>query len=935
MITRSEFADRYQQVLADRDAIEIDLQVHLARVFARQGRVVIARLAAIRASLVTDVPLTASAQFEQDIDGLHDAGFELLARQLANAGPAAASQLAADLAADPAAALRAESALSASGGTGAPAERSYGKPKPSGKPSRRRAAHIAPVTNAAHVPTSPIPPISSGEVFMGGFDDTLHQEMDGPIRNHTAAVGDALIGAGLFGTAAALHAYAESHVTALTDRLAYIGAETNGAVQTVLTTDAANGSTFEQMADHVGALFDRLAGAASAAISRVEGTAIIGGAASIAARIGQVDSDRMWVSQRDERVRDDHWDADGQIVALNEPFVVGDEKLDFPGDPSASPAQTANCRALAPGTLISAGSVVGMSRALVDEDVIHVTLASGKQLTASPEHPILTATGFRRADEIHEGDDLVGCDLRQRAGVSGPDVHDGPTPIEQVFDTLTLAAARRQGVDLAQVVLDRDPAHSEVEIVRADDLLTLGLHAPGAQHADEIDFALAHREVCLAGGSASGVGVREPDPVRSAYAAALHAVLSEDPSHDPASDAEFLRELEFACARPVSSDDLVGSCVQPVGHSGTPSRSGGLDPQRVGAHKTAANQLGAPIPVLDVGAVAGLLGVEPGRVQLDRVLDARRERWHGHVYDLQTERAWYVANGIVVHNCYVVFVPPGGDSAVDTGEEDDGSGDGLVAAAAWDPDLHPRGEHGQFGEGDVSPALTLHTGRLPKAKIDAWKATLGRASEGLDLHKPADRDTFRSRVAKTTATTKVGEVDKMTTLLGGTPPSRSTDPEKATDPNGRSGRALADAYMARDLQGHNLGTGFKIGGPQPGSVDEALARHAESVRQRNDTGPHQSVVHGRVPADMDSFPGLHASAAVLTDVEWASFAANAEKLIEWYDSGADGQIDWGAPGSFEDCVAIAGDHVDDPEAFCATRYHDATGEWPGAHHGAQ
>lgn len=53
---------------------------------------------------------------------------------------------------------------------------------------------------------------------------------------------------------------------------------------------------------------------------------------------------KQWVATLDNRTRPDHAEADGQIVGLNEPFIVGGEELDFPGDPSGSAAQTANCR---------------------------------------------------------------------------------------------------------------------------------------------------------------------------------------------------------------------------------------------------------------------------------------------------------------------------------------------------------------------------------------------------------------------------------------------------------------------------------------------------------------------------------------------------------------------------------------------------------------
>ena len=63
---------------------------------------------------------------------------------------------------------------------------------------------------------------------------------------------------------------------------------------------------------------------------------------------------------------------------------------------------------------------------------------------------------------------------------------------------------------------------------------------------------------------------------------------------------------------------------------------------------------------------------------------------------------------------------------------------------------------------------------------------------------------------------------------------------------------------------------------------------------------------------------------------------NAAALIRWYEDGADGQINWGTPGDFEQCVAIAGQHIDDPEGFCQERHIAVTGEpaGKGAHGGA-
>lgn len=53
---------------------------------------------------------------------------------------------------------------------------------------------------------------------------------------------------------------------------------------------------------------------------------------------------REWVAALDERVREDHADADGQTVGIDEPFIVGGVELMQPGDQTGPPEQTINCR---------------------------------------------------------------------------------------------------------------------------------------------------------------------------------------------------------------------------------------------------------------------------------------------------------------------------------------------------------------------------------------------------------------------------------------------------------------------------------------------------------------------------------------------------------------------------------------------------------------
>lgn len=57
-----------------------------------------------------------------------------------------------------------------------------------------------------------------------------------------------------------------------------------------------------------------------------------------------IDLVQEWVATLDGRTRDEHREADGQQVAVGEPFDVGGEELRWPGDPAGSAENTYNCR---------------------------------------------------------------------------------------------------------------------------------------------------------------------------------------------------------------------------------------------------------------------------------------------------------------------------------------------------------------------------------------------------------------------------------------------------------------------------------------------------------------------------------------------------------------------------------------------------------------
>lgn len=79
-------------------------------------------------------------------------------------------------------------------------------------------------------------------------------------------------------------------------------------------------------------------------ISRSETHAASQGANQAAAKATGLPMKKIWLASAGERTREEHADADGQTRRLDEPFIVGGEELDYPGDPSGSAGMTINCR---------------------------------------------------------------------------------------------------------------------------------------------------------------------------------------------------------------------------------------------------------------------------------------------------------------------------------------------------------------------------------------------------------------------------------------------------------------------------------------------------------------------------------------------------------------------------------------------------------------
>lgn len=79
-------------------------------------------------------------------------------------------------------------------------------------------------------------------------------------------------------------------------------------------------------------------------IARTETSMIANATSEFSADALGLEYKRRWVAAADERTRESHVAADGQIRGRDEAFDVGDSKLARPGDPNGPASEIINCR---------------------------------------------------------------------------------------------------------------------------------------------------------------------------------------------------------------------------------------------------------------------------------------------------------------------------------------------------------------------------------------------------------------------------------------------------------------------------------------------------------------------------------------------------------------------------------------------------------------
>ena len=335
-----------------------------------------------------------------------------------------------------------------------------------------------------------------------------------------------------------------------------------------------------------------------------------------------------WLNADDSRVRDTHLDksqggVSGEVVGADEAFSNG---LRWPRDvTSGDPGQVINC--FPSGTNVEA---LGLQRTFQRHyrgPMATVNFISGEQITATPNHPVLTDKGWVGVGFLNKGCKVFKAGGFDISGARGEgDINHIKASIDKVFSSSLKSALANMRLVGAGSDFHGDGAAEDVDIVD----LKGGLNDGAKPDRFKIRANLSLADSNLAAGDSfsfsrqgdSGSGVRPP-----------HGSISASDLGEP---------LRFIEPGPLETFSL-GATALDYSDLFKPSiNSGSSDAKH-------------PADLRDGEKLYG--------VQLDEVASVDVRPFEGHVYNLQTTGGYYIAGKVISHNCRCTMVTllPGED----------------------------------------------------------------------------------------------------------------------------------------------------------------------------------------------------------------------------------------------------------------------------------
>jgi hypothetical protein len=260
---------------------------------------------------------------------------------------------------------------------------------------------------------------------------------------------------------------------------------------------------------------------------------------------------------------------------------------------------------------VKAAHIKAASRRFYRGSLIELTTRSGRSVTVTPDHKLLTQRGWISSKAINKSDHLFHIDVTDT--VRTPQVDQHPSVFGKIIDSLlicrpfTKMRAARMSVNFESKLTDGD-----VDVVWADSLLRRRLEL--SQCSKQALFELSDKSLAALVGNGN-----------------LHFVLKRFPFAQLSLNAGF----------------CPSSYVLRAFSGGTHDASATLVPDRY----TTQPQLSGNGSVVNTEDSSQRFLALSSEITPDDIVSIQVIPWCNHVYDLATASGWYTANGLIIHNC--------------------------------------------------------------------------------------------------------------------------------------------------------------------------------------------------------------------------------------------------------------------------------------------
>jgi SPP1 gp7 family putative phage head morphogenesis protein len=320
------------------------------------------------------------------------------------------------------------------------------------------------------------------------------------------------------------------------------------------------------------------------------------------------------------------------------------------------------------GTLVSTPQVVGTSKRAYDGPVLEIVTVKGNHLTVTPNHPVLTDKGWVAARFLKEGDNVISSfGSNGTAALVAPNNQQGPAAIEDIV------AAFCESSDVIPVSMKvaaedfhSDGMGSDVAVIGANRLLQSRFSAAITYPFSQDPFLVG----CMGDGQLLAYGaaaqvVKRTDLAPNSVVGgnsvlpslfrgplSLHQPISVGTVADR-NTSFFQSQANHGSYCPVCGSQSV------LGLSSKVTANDFVSGQVQAAHEGDSPSLEMAIESSPSDTVffEDGVGFNASAVVVDRIVNLSSRQFSGHVYNLQTVTGWYVANGIITHNCRCTMVP--------------------------------------------------------------------------------------------------------------------------------------------------------------------------------------------------------------------------------------------------------------------------------------